>query len=86
MITTLTIPENLKSLGLAAFNYCDNLTEIHIKASPTTLTYIGSQIFDGTYDSGDNYIYNTATLYLPKGTKEAYSLTDFGRFVNIIEE
>ena len=86
MITTLTIPENLKSLGLAAFNYCDNLTEIHIKASPTTLTYIGSQIFDGTYDGGDNYIYNTATLYLPKGTKEAYSLTDFGRFVNIIEE
>lgn len=80
-IINITIPENVTTIGNKAFLVYPNsstLKEIHIKAKPETLTTIGTDAFDGVYE--------TATLYIPKGTKEAYSKTELGRFVNIVEE
>ena len=73
-----------KIIGTSAFNFCDNLKTIHVKALPSKLTYIGAHLFTDN-NLGDK-IYNTAILYIPKGTRDAYFLTDFGRFKNIIEE
>lgn len=84
LLTKLVLPESLKSLGTSAFNFCDNLKTIHVKALPSKLTYIGAHLFTDN-NLGDK-IYNTAILYIPKGTRDAYFLTDFGRFKNIIEE
>ena len=85
-LESITIPKNVTSIGNGAF-WCETLKEIHLKPLPTTLTYISESVFL-SYGQGlsTTPIYNNATLYIPKGTKEAYFLTDFGRFTNIIEE
>lgn len=77
-LTSISIPETVTNINTNAFDYCKSLKEIHIKALPTTLTDIGSNAFKGSYQ--------TATLYIPKGTREAYAMTELGRFTNIIEE
>ena len=79
-LTKITLPDKLQYLDKYSFTDTP-LEEIHIKAFPSTLTYIGDNAFDN-----DNEIYNNAKLYIPKGTKDAYFLTDLGRFKNIIEE
>ena len=80
-ITNITITENVTTIGKEAFYGYPNsstLKEIHIMGKPETLTTIGTDAFKGVYE--------TATLYIPKGTKEVYSKTELGRFVNIVEE
>lgn len=80
-LQSIVIPENVISIGYGAFEqpaYKVTLKEIHIKGKPETLKTIGTDAFNG--------VYGTAILYIPKGTKEAYSKTELGRFVNIVEE
>ena len=72
------IPENVQKIGSYAFKFCERIKSVRIKALPKTLTEIGSDVFYNLYE--------TATLYIPKGTKEAYIKTELGRFVNIVEE
>jgi hypothetical protein len=75
----ITLPKNLRTLDNRCFENCKNLSEVHIKALPTTLTNIGSDLFS-------NDTYKSACLFVPEGTKSAYYLTEFGKFKNIIEE
>ena len=75
-IETITIPENVEYIGYTAFGQCQNLKEIHIQSSPTTLTSIGSTLGD----------YEKITIYIPEGTKNMYMLTELGNFTTIIEE
>ena len=80
-LTKIVIPNNVTTIEENAFSNSDwdvHLKEIHIKAKPEILTTIGTDAFKGVYE--------TATLYIPKGTKEVYQNTELGRFVNIIEE
>lgn len=74
----IELPESLNSIGRQSFYGCISLSTIRIH----NIQYIGTGIFEGL----DNSIYENATLYIPKGTKGFYSTTDFGRFINIIEE
>lgn len=74
----VVIPENVTKIGNFAFQDCRSLKAIHIKALPSTLTMIGANAFQNSYDK--------VILYIPKGTKEAYQATELGRFVTIIEE
>lgn len=76
-LKSIIIPSKVKIIQNHVFDYC-NLSEVHILPQPSTLTEIWTDAFSGSYE--------TATLYIPKGTKEAYYLTDLGRFQNIIEE
>lgn len=73
----ITIPENVREIGRSAF-LCHELKIVRIKAHPETLTSVGDDAFQD--------VYRTATLYIPKGTKEAYVKTELGRFANIVEE
>lgn len=85
-LESITIPKNVNTIGMGAF-WCETLKEIHLKALPTTLTKISENVFlSSGWGQTTTPIYTEATLYIPKGTKEAYFLTDFGRFTNIIEE
>lgn len=77
-IETITLPSTLTTIDSGAFGGCP-IKEIHIKAVPTTLKNIGTNVFSDS-------VYDEAILYLPKGTKEAYYYSDFGRFKTIVEE
>lgn len=69
-VTSITIPDTIKSIGNRAFYGCSGLTEIHI---PSSVTAIGTQIFykasnintvyyDSTYSSKDNSFMNTPSI------------------------
>ena len=61
-LTSITIPNSVTSIGYEAFYGCDSLTSIYVKWS-TPIEF--DSYFD--YDVREN-----ATLYVPKGSLEAY--------------
>ena len=73
-----TIPEGVTSIGVSAFSSCTSLQAIHSRAiTPPTC---GASCFY-------NVDKNSCTLYVPKGTLEAYKAADeWKKFVNIVEE
>lgn len=86
-LVNLIIPPKTNSIGYRAFNGCFALKEVHIKAKPETLLNIGTDLFMYFSSSETNSsIYEKTLLYIPKGSKDYYYNTDFGRFTNIIEE
>ena len=69
-VTSITIPDTIKSIGYQAFYGCSGLTEIHI---PSSVTEIGAQIFynasrlktvyyDSTYVNSKNAFLNTPSI------------------------
>ena len=77
-LTSISLPETLDFVGWGAFSGCSNLQEIHSQAiTPPTC---GGGCFGGVDQT-------TCTLYVPKGTLEAYKAADEWKdFVNIVEE
>lgn len=75
-IENITIPSSVRSIEDNAFLGLRSLKEIHIKPMPEKL-FLGRSVFSE---------YESAKLYIPKGTKEAYCLTELGNFKTIIEE
>lgn len=77
-LASITIPENVTTIEWAAFSGCSNLQEIHSQAiTPPTC---GSDCFLRVNKS-------TCTLYVPKGSLDAYKAADGWKdFVNIVEE
>lgn len=76
-ITSIVIPQTVSSISYYAFYNLDNLTNVHVKA--TTPPTMKEDAFNGSYSK--------ATLYVPKGCKEAYTKADiWKRFTNIVEE
>lgn len=73
----IEIPANVKEIGPAAFRYANNLTTVVSRIKkPFPL---GTNVFDGSN-------METATLYVPFGTKKAYSTTaGWGSFPKIVE-
>ena len=64
-LTTLTLPSTLAHFGSAILNNCGSLTDIYNYAEePYDL--VGVDVFEGLDKSN-------CTLYVPKGSKEAYS-------------
>lgn len=76
-LTSINIPSNLTSIGKEAFSGCKSLKSIYVYAEkvPTTKYY---NLFRGC-DS------KNCIVYVPKGTYDAYSRSEFGYFENIIE-
>ena len=96
-LTSITIPNSVTSIGDYAFVGCPGLTSITI---PNSVTSIGAYAFSGCYEltsvysyieeptsaTGSIYNYSSATLYVPKGTKDKYLATDgWKNFANIVE-
>lgn len=80
-ITQITIPSSVQNLFAWCFDNCP-IKEVRLKGVPSNFKLISQYLFDDDI----NNVYETATLYIPKGTYEEYSITDFGKFKNIIEE
>ena len=76
-LTSLTISSSVTSIGAYAFSGCSGLTSIHcLWTTPPRIDY-------KTF----NEIYEKSTLYVPKGSLEAYKSTyPWRNFHNIVEE
>lgn len=75
-ITSIIIPSSVTSIGARAFKGCSGLTSVTIGS--TTPPNVYSDSFEG--------ITNSATLYVPAGSKAAYEAADYWKdFKEIIE-
>ena len=76
-LTSLNLPAGITEIGDQAFWKCSGLTSIYVYAEK--VPKIGSDVFKEV-DA------KKCTLYVPKGTYDAYWLSDFGNyFENIVE-
>ena len=75
-LISLTIPSSVTAIGSRAFNDCSSLTSIY--AYMEKLPETGSNLFLGC-DA------KNCTVYVPKGTGDAYFWSSFGYFENIVE-
>lgn len=98
----ITIPDNIETIEACAFYKCEKLEVIHIGKSVKTIkenafyNVPGNEVychcttpptFEGSiYGEFSIYTKETGKLYVPKGTYQAYYLSNWGaRFENIIE-
>ena len=75
-LTSLTLPSGVTSIGRYAFANCSVLTSIYVY--PEKLPELGTHIFTGC-DA------KNCTVYVPKGTYDAYKSSEFGYFEKIVE-
>ena len=75
-LTSLTIPSSVTSIGYWAFQYCSGLTSIYVYTKK--LPELGYCVFNGC-DA------KNCTVYVPKGTYDAYKSSEFGYFEKIVE-
>ena len=75
-LTTLTLPSSVTWIGLEAFSGCSGLTSIY--AYLEKIPKLGSNVFNGC--NAQN-----CTVYVPKGTVDAYKSSEFRYFENIVE-
>ena len=75
-LTSLTLPSSVTEIGSQAFNDCSGLTSIY--AYMEKLPEMGSNLFLGCDEK-------KCTVYVPKGTGDAYFWSSFGYFDKIVE-
>ena len=98
-LTNINIPSSVTRIGDGAFSGCSSLTSINIPSSVTEIgdkafsnckglksIYVFSEnvptIGTGAFDGCDS---KNCTLYVPNGTYDAYWLSEFSYFENIVE-
>lgn len=78
-LTSVNIPIDFYFLGPSAFENCTELTSIYMYSTEfLTIGFIGEEAFKGCNA-------NNCTVYVPKGTLDAYSKSKFNYFKNIVE-
>ena len=84
-LTSVTIPSSVTYIGTCAFYGCSNLMKIHCKnpEAPFPSDYYSS--YGNIFFSDPTY--TKATLYVPRGSHDAYKYTlGWGHFTHIVEE
>ena len=75
-LTSINIPSSVTEIEESAFSGCSGLRSIYVYAETVPSTVAGA--FEGC-DS------KNCTVYVPKGTYDAYWLSEWGYFENIVE-
>lgn len=81
-LRSIVIPKQVTEIGSFAFSSCTGLKSIvsHIEEPMAISKYVFTSY------NPDNYIYDNAILYVPKGTKALYEKTEgWNLFKNIVE-
>ena len=77
-LTSITIPNSVKAIGQSVFSGCSNLKTIHCKST---------QPIASIKVICDSNTYENVTLYVPKGSLNAYKNNNvWSKFGNIVEE
>lgn len=92
---TVVLPSTLKFIGGDAFTVDGTLSNNNVPSYKSIYSYIKypfsvSTIFNcwsnSDRENADDYIYNTATLYVPKGSKSLYESITTWNYFTLIEE
>ncbi len=86
-LTTITFPESLNIISAGAFHECRKLTSVVCKGTtPPTCPYEVFTAYNDDYQDYRPYC-QSVTLYVPKGSKEAYQNSEpWNTFKEIIEQ
>jgi len=83
-LETVIIPSNITSIDARAFCGCTALKSVY--SYITDPFEIDNSVFDKAVGAQNDFIYNNATLYVPKGTKTKYENTSsWKKFFKIVE-
>ena len=74
-LTSITIPNSVTSIGVVTFGGCSSLTNVMVKKSTPI------EIDEYAFDNRSN-----ATLYVPKGSKDAYEAANYWKEFKEIRE
>lgn len=78
-LTSINIPLGITEIEFHTFSECTELTSIYMYSTEfLTIGFIGEEAFKGCNA-------NNCTVYVPKGTLDAYSKSKFNYFKNIVE-
>ena len=77
-LESIKIPSNVTKIGYSAFHDCKSLRAIYVYAEKVPILPYNSHAFEGC-DS------KKCKVYVPIGTYDAYSRSQFGYFENIVE-
>lgn len=78
LLADVVLPDSLLRIGSNAFYYCKSLRAIYVYAEKVPILPYNSCAFEGC-DS------KKCKVYVPIGTYDAYSRSEFGYFENIVE-
>ena len=81
-LSKICIPKSVNEIEDLVFYGCSSLLEIIFMPIPSANSNFSSNMFENRYSP---FQYDRCTLYIPKGSKDAFRVEPFNKFTKIVE-